>query len=75
MAHYIHHRLSLAGGNGRPSFTRWALRSLYRGSGGIPRIVNNLCDKALLSAFIRDSDEVNYWDARRATREVKKLTE
>lgn len=74
MAHYIHHRLSLAGGNGRPNFTRWALRAIHRGSGGIPRLVNNLCDKALLSAFIRDSDEVTYWDARRAVKEVANLT-
>ena len=74
MGHYIQHRLSLAGGSGRPSFTKWALRSLHRGSGGIPRIVNNLCDKAMLSAFIRESDEVNYWDVRRAVREMKNLT-
>ncbi|MCC6416510.1 MAG: ATPase, partial [Opitutaceae bacterium] len=43
-------------------------------SKGIPRIVNNLCDKAMLSAFIRDSDEVNYWDVRRAARDMAALT-
>jgi general secretion pathway protein A len=75
MAHYIHHRLSLAGGNGRPSFTKWSLRAIHRASGGIPRIVNNLCDKAMLSAFIRESDEVNYWDARRAIKDMETLTE
>jgi len=75
MDRYIHHRLSVSGSNGRPHFTPWALRHIYRSSRGIPRVINNLCDKALLSSFIRDSDEVNYWDARRATREVKKLTE
>jgi general secretion pathway protein A len=74
MAHYIQHRLSLAGANGRPSFTRWAMRALHRGSRGIPRLVNNLCDKAMLSAFIRESDEVNYWDARRAVRDMERLT-
>ena len=74
MAHYIHHRLSLAGGNGRPSFTRWALRAIHRSSGGIPRIVNNLCDKALLAAFVRESDEVTFWDARRAVKEMDTLT-
>jgi general secretion pathway protein A len=74
IAHYVHHRLSLAGGNGRPSFTRWALRSVHRSSGGIPRIVNNLCDKALLSAFIRESDQVSYWDVRRARKEMNTLT-
>jgi general secretion pathway protein A len=74
IAHYIHHRLSLAGGNGRPSFTKWAVRALHRGSKGIPRIVNNLCDKALLAAFIRESDEVTYWDVRRARSEMANLT-
>jgi general secretion pathway protein A len=72
--HYIQHRLTLAGGTGRPSFTNWALRAVHRGSKGIPRIVNNVCDKALLSAFVRDSDEVTYWDVRRALREMADLT-
>jgi general secretion pathway protein A len=75
MQHYIQHRLSLAGGSGRPSFTRWAIRAIHRGSQGIPRIVNNLCDKSMLAAYIRDSDEVNYWDVRRAIREQKTLTD
>ena len=75
MLHYIQHRLSLAGGNGRPSFTRWALRAIHRASGGIPRIVNNLCDKAMLAAYIRESDEVNYWDARRAVKDMENLTD
>lgn len=72
--HYIQHRLTLAGSTGRPSFTTWALRAIHRRSHGIPRIVNNLCDKALLAAFIRDSDEVSYWDVRRAAREMDNLT-
>jgi general secretion pathway protein A len=71
---YIQHRLTLAGGSGRPVFTNWALRALRRASRGIPRILNNLCDKAILAAFIRDSDEVNYWDARRAIRDAADLT-
>jgi general secretion pathway protein A len=74
MIHYIQHRLTLAGGTGRPSFTPWALRAIHSSSRGIPRIVNNLCDKAMLSAFIRESDEVNYWDVRRAARDMENLT-
>jgi general secretion pathway protein A len=72
--HYIQHRLTLAGGRGRPNFTKWAMRAIHRASGGIPRLVNTLCDKALLSAFIRESDEVTYWDARRAIKELQSLT-
>ncbi|MEY2879774.1 MAG: hypothetical protein RLZZ15_2154 [Verrucomicrobiota bacterium] len=74
-AHYIQHRLSLAGGEGRPSFTKWALRAIHRSSGGVPRIVNNLCDRSMLSAFIRESDEVSYWDVRRAAKDMEKLTD
>jgi general secretion pathway protein A len=74
VAHYIRHRLSLAGSEGRPTFTGWASRKIHRFSRGIPRIINNVCDKALLASYIRDADEVTYWDVRRAIRDVKKLT-
>jgi general secretion pathway protein A len=70
---YIQHRLSLAGAQGRPRFTSAALRTIYRRSRGIPRLVNSMCDKALLSAFIRDADEVNWHDARRAARDQDQL--
>ena len=74
MRHYIQHRLTLAGSSGRPSFTPWALRAIHKASKGIPRVVNNLCDKAMLAAFIDESDEVNYWHARRAIRDMDNLT-
>jgi general secretion pathway protein A len=75
VTHYVHHRLTLAGSGGRPAFTKWALRAIHRHSGGIPRIINNLCDKAVLAAYIRESDEVNYWDVRRALKDVRALTD
>jgi general secretion pathway protein A len=75
VAHYIQHRLALAGGLGRPSFTTWALRSVHRHSRGIPRVINNLCDKAMLAAYIRESDQVTYWDTRRAIKEMETLAE
>ncbi len=75
MDRYINHRLTVSGSMGRPHFTNWALKKIYKSSRGIPRIINNLCDKSLLSAFIRESDEVNYWDARRAAKDLEKLTD
>ena len=75
VSHYIQHRLTLAGSMGRPRFTPWAIRAIHRRSKGIPRIVNNLCDKSLLAAFIRESDEVTYWDARRAAKDLDRLTD
>lgn len=73
VAHYINHRLSMAGGDGRPNFTRWAIRAVSHATGGIPRLVNNVCDRALLSAFTRDSDEVTFWDVRRAIKDLESL--
>lgn len=67
---YIQHRLTMAGGNGRPSFSQRASRRIYQASGGIPRIINNLCDKSLLAAYVRDSDEVGSGDVKKAQREL-----
>jgi general secretion pathway protein A len=70
---YIQHRLTLAAATRPPRFTNAARRAIFRHSRGIPRLVNSLCDKALLSAFIRDADEVNWHDARRAARDQAQL--
>lgn len=71
MVHYIQHRLSMAGGMGRPGFTSYAYRKIFKSSRGIPRMINNLCDKSLLSAFTRSSDNVSYWDVRRAIKDIR----
>lgn len=49
---YIENRLAVAGGAASVEFTKGALRSIYRGAGGIPRMINILCDRALTAAFI-----------------------
>lgn len=71
ISHYITHRITLAGGRGRPWFTPRAVRKIHLQSKGIPRLVNNLCDKALLSAFIKSRDKVTWWDVRRAVKEME----
>jgi general secretion pathway protein A len=70
---YILHRLSLAGSNGQPQFTPRAIKKIARGSLGIPRMINNLCDKALLASFIRNGTDVNWWDARKALKDINRL--
>lgn len=67
---YITHRLQVAGANGRPYLTRRAYRAIYRHSKGLPRMINNIADKAILASFIRSRDEVNWWDVRRAARDI-----
>ena len=68
--HYIQHRMHRAGSEGRPQFTKVAQKRVFKWSRGIPRMINNICDKALLSAYARSSDEVNYWDVRRGRKSL-----
>ena len=48
---YVAHRLTIAGGNASVSFTPRALRQVHRLSSGIPRLINLICDRALLAGF------------------------
>ncbi|HUK54489.1 MAG TPA: AAA family ATPase [Candidatus Binatia bacterium] len=49
---YIHERLRVAGSDGQPVFCTEAIEALHRYSRGIPRVVNMLCEHALISAFV-----------------------
>jgi general secretion pathway protein A len=54
---YIGHRLTVAGG-GNVRFSDGALTLIHQASGGIPRLVNILCDFLLLSAFAEGSRQI-----------------
>jgi type II secretory pathway predicted ATPase ExeA/phage tail protein X len=51
VAHYVEHRLAVAGYQGPPLFSRGALQVISHESQGIPRNINNLCFGALSAAF------------------------
>ena len=68
---YILHRLQVAGSNGRPTFSTAAIRANYRHSGGVPRLLNAVCDKALLCGFVDGHDHLTWRDVRRAIRELE----
>jgi type II secretory pathway predicted ATPase ExeA len=48
---YVAHRLTIAGGSAAVTFVPKALREVHRRSGGIPRLINLICDRALLNAY------------------------
>jgi general secretion pathway protein A len=48
---YIEHRLNVAGADGRRIFDKDALGMVFRYTGGIPRLINVLCDTTMLCAF------------------------
>ena len=68
--HYILHRIQVAGGNSRPTFNRWALRRIHSYSGGIPRLINVVCDKTLLAGYVEGEAHLTLRHVRTAVREL-----
>jgi general secretion pathway protein A len=62
--------LSVAGRRD-PLFTASAMRHVYRFSGGVPRLINIVCDRALLGAYSLDRQRVSTTIVRRARRETR----
>ncbi len=68
---YIRHRLLVAGYQGRPLFIAPAIRAIYRASRGVPRLINLICNKAMLLAYGKGDHVVR----RRYVREAVAETE
>ena len=66
---YVQHRMEVAGQK-QPIFTRQAMRAAHRLSRGIPRLLNTICDRALLGAYATGQTRVKESVVRRAAREV-----
>src|SRR5579863_6921544 len=66
---YVRHRLRVAGAT-TDILSSWALREVYRLSRGVPRVINVLCDRALLGAYSLDRHRVTGALVRRAAAEV-----
>jgi general secretion pathway protein A len=56
---YIQTRMRIAGAKRQNCFTQGALLQIYEYSGGVPRLINNICDNSLLTAFATDKPIVN----------------
>jgi general secretion pathway protein A len=68
-AAYVRHRLRIAGATGE-IFTNGALAELYRVSGGVPRLLNIIGDRALLGGYSADQHVITASLIRRAASEV-----
>jgi general secretion pathway protein A len=68
---YVKHRLEIAGAEGREIFAEDTFPELYKYSGGVPRLVNTLCDTAMMAAFNEDRDEVTLQDVKSAVSELQ----
>ncbi len=66
---YVAHRLSIAGLRSQ-IFPPSILKKLFHISGGVPRLINILCDRALLGTFVQGKTRVNNNTLSKAAREV-----
>ncbi len=68
---YVLHRLEVAGSQGREIFAPDSFDILYRYTGGVPRLINTLCDTALLAASNLEHDTVGIQDLQAAIDELQ----
>lgn len=52
---YVRHRIKVAGPESEVSFSPEAFERIYQHSGGTPRLINIICDRALLAGFVRET--------------------
>src|SRR3954453_8487235 len=71
MRAYIQHRLEVAGAGDRQIFSEDSFAELYRYTGGVPRLVNTLCDTAMMSSYASNRDGVKVGDVATAVDELR----
>lgn len=67
---YIAHRVHIASKKPVAQFTQAAYRSIYKYSGGIPRLINIVCDRALLTAYVLNQKKITANITRTAISEL-----
>jgi general secretion pathway protein A len=68
---YIQHRLDVAGAGDREIFAADTFAEVFRYCGGVPRLVNTLCDTAMMAAYTSDRSTVTRADIIAAVRELQ----
>lgn len=71
---YIAHRLEVAGSRAAGLFTPGAVKRIFRHSRGYPRLINILCDRALLVGYSENSREITVGMVNTAIRELRRQT-
>ncbi len=69
--HYIAFRLRVAGGQKKVRFTRSAVRRVFRASRGTPRVINAICDRALLIGYTKEARTITPRIVQQAAREIQ----
>jgi len=67
---YIEHRLKCAGFTGAPLLDGQAYEAIFKASGGVPRRINSICDRLLLSGFLAGKREFTLGDVDEVAKEI-----
>lgn len=68
---YIAYRLRIAGGMRKVHFSRSAIKSVFRYSKGTPRVINAICDRALLIGYAKETRDISRGIVKQAAREIR----
>jgi general secretion pathway protein A len=71
MRAYIQHRLEVAGGGDRQIFAEDTFSEIFRYTGGVPRLINTLCDTSMMAAYTASHDSVTVEDIKEAVEELQ----
>lgn len=67
---YILHRLRMVGWDDDPVITNAAFRAVYRATGGVPRVINNLCSRLLLYGYLEEKHQLNDFDVEQVAEDL-----
>jgi len=68
---YIYHRLTVAGSRGEIRFPSDSIDAIHKFSGGIPRLINMVCDKSLLAAYVMELKDITLPIIQRSIQELE----
>jgi type II secretory pathway predicted ATPase ExeA len=68
---YVDHRLEVAGSQGRRIFAEDTYPVIFKYTGGVPRLVNTLCDTCMMAAYGKDQDTVTLAELEAAITELQ----
>jgi len=68
---YVLHRLEVAGSHGRQIFTEDTYPVIFRYTGGVPRLINTICDTALMGAYALERKQIGVAELKAAIEELQ----
>ena len=71
VAYYISHRLKVAGAREGVAFDAESVHLVHKYSKGLPRLINSLCDRAMMAAYLEKSHVVHGAHVRKAIHDVE----